>query len=184
MTEERGPQRIPGYEIGGGSEDADQALDGISKMFGGYIPNIHKVMANSPAMIEAFEAMRRTLQKTTISAAEREIISIEVSRRSGCDYCTAAHTHFARRLRVADDDIAAAVDGRPMAEPRLALVQRATQRLLDRRAKLSDEELATFRDAGLGDAELLEIIAVIGWYVISTYTNNLALTEIDDVFKS
>ncbi len=181
--EERGPQRIPGYEIGDGSEDADRALTGISKMFGGYVPNIHKVMANSPAMIEAFEAMRRLLQKTKINADEREIISIEVSRRSGCDYCTTAHTYFARRLQVSDDDIAAAVDGRPMTEPRLALVQRATQRLLDRRAKLSDEELAEFRDAGLSDTELLEIIAVIGWYVMSTYTNNLALTEIDDFFK-
>ncbi|NQU62291.1 MAG: hypothetical protein HQ512_14260, partial [Rhodospirillales bacterium] len=75
MTEGRGPQRIAGYEIGGGSEDADKALEDISEMFGGYIPNIHKVMANSSAMIEAFEAMRRLLQKTKISAQEREIIS-------------------------------------------------------------------------------------------------------------
>ena len=28
-----------------------------------------------------------------------------------------------------------------------------------------------------------EIIAVIGWYVISTYTNNLAQTEIDAIFS-
>lgn len=182
--EERGPQRIAGYEIGGGSEDADKALGDISKMFGGYIPNIHKVMANSSAMIEAFEAMRRLLQKTKISATEREIISIEVSRRSGCDYCMTAHTHFARRLSVSGDDIAAAIDGKPMGDdPRLALVQRATQKILDRRGKLSDEELKEFHDAGLGNAELLEIIAVIGWYVMSTYTNNLARTEIDGIFK-
>jgi hypothetical protein len=27
---------------------------------------------------------------------------------------------------------------------------------------------------------LIEVIAVIGWYVISTFTNNLARTQIDD----
>ena len=116
MTEKRGPQRIPPYEIGDGSKDADDALEGISKMFGGYVPNIHKVMANSPAMIEAFEAMRRLLQKTTISAGEREIISIEVSRRSDCDYCKTAHSHFARRLGISEDDIDAAIAGRPLAD--------------------------------------------------------------------
>lgn len=183
MKEERRRQRIPSYEIGGGSEAADRALAGISKMFGGYLPNIHKVMANSPAMIEAFEAMRRLLQKTKISAGEREIISIEVSRRSQCDYCKTAHSYFARRLGISEDDISAAIEGRPVDDPRLALVQRATQRILDRHGRLSDKELEAFRAAGLGDAELLEIIAVIGWYVISTYTNNLAQTEIDDFFK-
>jgi uncharacterized peroxidase-related enzyme len=184
MTTERGPQRIPPYEIGDGQEESDVALTGISTMFGGYVPNIHKVMANSPAMIEAFEAMRRALQKTKISAPEREIISIEVSRRSQCDYCMTAHTHFARRMRVSDDDIAAAMAGHQIIDdPRLALVQSATQRLLDRRARLSDEELESFREQGLSDTELLEIVAVIGWYVMSTYTNNLAVTAIDDIFK-
>ena len=172
MNKTRGPQRIPPYEIGGGSDEADVALNGVSKMFGGYVPNIHKVMANSPAMIEAFEAMRRLLQKTIISAGEREIVSIEVSRRSDCDYCKTAHSHLARRLRISEDDVAAALEGRPISDPRLALVQSATQRLLDRRAKLSDDELEAFRERGLSNAELLEIIAVIGWYVMSTYTKN------------
>jgi alkylhydroperoxidase family enzyme len=62
-------------------------------------------------------------------------------------------------------------------------VQSATQRLLDRRARLSDEELESCREQGLSDTELLDIVAVIGWYVMSTYTNNLAVTAIDDFFK-
>ena len=74
-------------------------------MFGGYVPNLHRVLARSPAVIEAFEAMRRLLQETKISALERELISIEVSRRSGCDYCMTAHTYFAGRMKLESDDI-------------------------------------------------------------------------------
>ena len=66
-----------------------------------------------------------------------------------------------------------------MSKPRHALIQRAAERLYDTKGRLSDEELAEFREAGLSDAELIEIIAVIGWYVLSTYVNNLAHTEVD-----
>ncbi len=176
-------QRIRPYQPGGGSARADQALEGIARMFSGYVPNIHKVMARSPAMIEAFEAMRRSMQSSKITALERELISIEVSRRSGCDYCMTAHTYFAGRLKLGEEDLSRAEAGHAVSDPRLALVQRAAQRILDRRGRLGDDELKAFREAGLGDDELLEVIAVIGWYVMSTYTNNLAQTEIDAFFQ-
>ena len=173
-------QRIPGYEPGSGDEIADQALAGIAKMFAGRIPNYHKVLANSPQVVTAFEAMRRNLQKTKLRAVEREIVALEVSRRSQCEYCLAAHTKFMRMFRVGEADIDALVAGRPMSTPRHALIQEATGKLYDCQGRLSDGELAAFRERGLSDAELIEVIAVIGWYVMSTFTNNLARTRIDD----
>ena len=176
-------QRIPCYEPGSGDDIADQALAGIAGMFDGRIPNFHKVLANSPQVVTAFEAMRRTLQKTRLRAVEREIVALEVSRRSQCEYCLAAHTHFMRKLRVSEADIDALLAGRPMSKPRHALVQEAAHRLYDCQGRLSDDELAAFRERGLSDAELIEVIAVIGWYVLSTFTNNLAQTRIDDFWS-
>ena len=69
-----------------------------------------------------------------------------------------------------------------MSHPRHALVQRAAMRLWDTQGRLSEEEIKEFNDEGLSTAELLEIISVIGWYVTSTLTNNLARTEIDPEF--
>mgnify|MGYP001390272326 CR=1 FL=1 len=46
-------QIIPGYERGSGDPEKDQALYDISKMFGGLIPNFHKVPANSRAVVMA-----------------------------------------------------------------------------------------------------------------------------------
>lgn len=174
-----GPQRIPGYEIGGGSEVADAALQDMSKMFNGRVPNFHRVLAQSAPVVTAFEAMRRTLQRTKLRAAEREIISLEVSRRNDCEYCLAAHTKFLRMMKTSPEDIQAAVSGTPMSDPRHALIQRAAQRLIETQGRISDEELAEFNEQGLSNSELIEVVAIIGWYTQATITNNLARTEVD-----
>ena len=174
-----GPQRIPGYEIGGGSEVADDALQDMSKMFNGRVPNFHRVLAQSAPVVTAFEAMRRTLQRTKLRAAEREIISLEVSRRNDCEYCLAAHTKFLRMMKTSPEDIQAAVTGTPMSDPRHALIQRAAQRLIETQGRISDEELAEFNEQGLSNSELIEVVAIIGWYTQATITNNLARTEVD-----
>ena len=175
-------QIIAGYEPGGGDAEKDQALEDIAKMFGGLVPNFHKVLATSKAVVVAFEAMRRSLQKTKLRAIEREIVSVEVSRRTKCHYCMSAHSNFARLMKMSPDDIRAMRDGRPMSSPRHALVQRAAKRLWDTQGRLPEDEIRDFDAAGLSNGELIEIIAVIGWYVTSTLTNNLARTAIDPEF--
>lgn len=174
-----GKQRIPGYEIGGGSAEADAALEDMSKMFEGRVPNFHRVLANSAPVVTAFEAMRRSLQKTKLRHVEREIISLEVSRRNDCEYCLAAHTKFLRMMKTSPEDIEAAVTGEPMSNPRHALIQRAAQRLIETQGRISDDELAAFDAEGLSSSELIEIVAIIGWYTQATITNNLARTEVD-----
>lgn len=175
-------QIIPGYEPGSGDPEKDQALLDIGKMFGGLIPNFHKVLANSTAVVTAFEAMRRNLQKTKLRAIEREIVSVEVSRRTKCHYCMSAHSNFARQMKMSREDIAAMREGLPMSNPRHALVQRAAKRIWDTQGRLSEEEIAQFNAEGLSVPELFEVISVIGWYVTSTLSNNLARTEIDPEF--
>jgi uncharacterized peroxidase-related enzyme len=182
MNAEPDRQIIPGYEPGSGDQQKDDALTGISSMFGGMVPNFHKVLANSTAVVTAFEAMRRNLQKTQLRAVEREIVAVEVSRRTRCHYCLSAHSTFASKLRMSTADIDALRTGRPLSNPRQALVQRATMRLWETQGRLSEDEIGEFNDAGLSTPELLEVIAVIGWYVLSTMVNNLARTEIDDTF--
>ncbi len=176
-------QIISGYQPGTGDADKDEALIGISKMFGGLVPNYHKVLANSVAVVKAFEEFRRSMQKTKLRAIEREIVSVEVSRRTKCHYCLSAHSTFARQMRMSPTDIRAMREGRPLSDPRQALVQHATKRLWVTQGRLSVEEIADFNAKGLSNQELIEIIAVIGWYVLSTLTNNLARTEVDEAFR-
>lgn len=89
-----------------------------------------------------------------------------------------------RMYKVDEKDIKAVKAGMPMSDPRHALVQDATSKIYDSIGHLSDAQLADYRERGLSDTELVEIIAVIGWYVLSTFTNNLANTEVDPFWTS
>ena len=176
-------QRIKGYEPGGGSPEADEPLARVAKSFGGMIPNFHKVLANSPAAIDGFASLRAALQNTKLAPAEREIVALEVSRRNDCHYCNAAHTMAAGKMGVAGDEMAALLAGRPMSEARHALVQRAAQALIDAQGSLDDAARQDFNDQGLSDAELIEIIMIVGMFTSATMVNNLAQTEIDPFMK-
>jgi alkylhydroperoxidase family enzyme len=74
-------------------------------------------------------------------------------------------------------------EGHHLSDPRQALMQRAAQRLWDTQGRLPEDEMKAFNDQGLSNAELIEVIAVIGWYVTSTLTNNLARTAVDEAFQ-
>jgi hypothetical protein len=60
------------------SKPAMQKLkDGV-----GLIPNLAAVMANAPALIEAFVAVRAAYQSSSLSAIEREVVSITMRWRT------------------------------------------------------------------------------------------------------
>ena len=176
-------QRIKGYQPGGGSPEADQSLERVAKMFGGMIPNFHKVLANSPAAIDGFASLRGALQNTKLAPAEREIVALEVSRRNDCHYCDAAHSMAAGKTGISEDEVAALRAGRPMSNTRHALVQRAVQTLIDTQGHLDDEVRKDFNDKFLSDVELIEIAMIVGMFTWATMVNNLAQTEIDPFMR-
>ncbi len=51
--------------------------------------------------------------------------------------------------------------------------------LVTERGWISDGQLAEERAVGLGDAELVEVVALVAAHTFSNYTNHLAHTEID-----
>ena len=58
-------------------------------------------------------------------------------------------------------------------------VARFARRVVDVRGQVSDADLAAARSAGLSDAHIIEIIANVAMNVLTNYTNNVALTDID-----
>ena len=172
-------QRITGYEPGGGDAAADEALQAIDAALEGPLTNDQKVLANSAATIQSLEVMRRLMHGAKLSAIDREIVAVGIARRTRSAYYLTACAKLLRWAGVAHEDVVAALEGRPMSDPRHALIQEATQKLCDEQGRLSDEEMARYRAWGLSETELIEIITMIGWYLIATYTNNLARTEID-----
>jgi AhpD family alkylhydroperoxidase len=73
-------------------------LDAIGKPLG-FIPNLHRLMATSPAVLDGFLALQSSLAKT-LDAATRHAISLAAV--NGCEYCLSAHSYAAGHLRQDD----------------------------------------------------------------------------------
>jgi uncharacterized peroxidase-related enzyme len=145
----------------------------------GMVPNLYRVLGHSPAALSAYLAINDRLSGATLSAATREKIALAVSQRNGCGYCLSAHTMIASKMaNVPEAEIAAARDAKGANDHETALLSFAAA-LVDRRARLSDEELASARAAGVTDVELVETVGLVAALTFSNYMNHIARTPID-----
>jgi AhpD family alkylhydroperoxidase len=125
-------------------------------------------LGTSPAAREGYVALRKALAKGSLPGRLQEKIALLVADRNGCAYCAAAHAELAAKMGIDDDEIAASrqassADGKEDATLKLAAA------MVDRRGGVSDEELARARAAGLGDAEIVEVVANVALNLFRNY---------------
>jgi len=166
--------------------DAPQAardlLEKAEKNYG-FIPNILGVMANSPALLEAYMAINQIFEKTDFSAAEKQTVLLAVSTENDCGYCKAAHTGIAKMQGVEDAVLEAIENGDELPDDKLDALFNFTRIMVKKRGLPSDEELQAFFDAGYSEAQVQDVIVGIGMKTLSNYNNHIAETPVDEQFK-
>ncbi|RLA05277.1 MAG: hypothetical protein DRQ54_08340 [Gammaproteobacteria bacterium] len=60
-----------------------------------FVPNLYRVMAESPAALTADQAMGQAQLLSALSAVEQQVVAITISIANGCEYCAAAHSTLA-----------------------------------------------------------------------------------------
>jgi len=69
-------------------------------------------------------------------------------------------------------------------EPKLQALHHFTRRMVQARGWVEDHEIESFMAAGYGKQQVLEVILGIAVKVIHNYTNHIAKTPLDDVFRA
>lgn len=153
-------------------------LEAVNKQIGS-VPNLFRVVANSPAALEGYLGMSGALAKGALPAQTRERIALAVAEINGCNYCLAAHTYMGKNLAKLDDaEIAAnrsgaSNDAKADAAVRFAaLVTRA-------RGHVDANAVQAVRLAGYSDAQIVEIVQHVALNTWTNYLNEVAATEID-----
>ncbi len=78
----------------------------------GTVPNLFRVIANSPAALAGYLGLSGALAGGVLDAATRERIALAVAEFNGCGYCLSAHTYLARNVAKLDAaEVAANRDG-------------------------------------------------------------------------
>ncbi len=144
----------------------------------GIAPNLFSTFAQSPAVLNGYLALSDALGKGVLTAAQRDIIALAVGQANECSYCLSAHTLMGKGAGLSQEGIRKAREGKGETAIDDAIASFA-RRVVDARGQVSDADLGVVRSAGLGEAHVIEIIANVAINVLTNYTNNVALTDID-----
>lgn len=170
--------RIPTPATEQTPEKSQPLLAAVQKQLG-TVPNMFRIVANSPAALEAYLGFSGALGKGALAPPTRERIALAVAEVNGCGYCLSAHTYIARNLAKLDDAEITANRNGASNDVKADAAVRFAIKLASGRGQASDADIAALRQAGHSDAEVVEIIAHVALNTFTNYVNEALKTEID-----
>src|SRR5215469_14038464 len=156
---------------------AKELLDGVQAKLK-TTPNMMKVMANSPAVLQGYLSFSGALAGGVLDAKLREEIALALAEQNSCQYCLSAHTAIAKMTGLTDTEIESA-RGASSSAPKHASALAFARNLVAKQGRIADADVDTARRAGLTDAEIAEVIAHVALNSFTNYFNNATDVEID-----
>jgi uncharacterized peroxidase-related enzyme len=161
------------------SPPASQPLLQAVKKQLGVVPNLFRLVGNSPAALEGYLGLNGALAKGALDAPTRERIALAVAEVNGCDYCLSAHSYLGKNLaKLSEAEISANRAGGSTDPKADAAVQFAVK-LVNARGHVSEADVETVKQAGYSDAQVIEIVLHVALNTLTNYVNEMAKTEID-----
>ncbi|MDR3419533.1 MAG: carboxymuconolactone decarboxylase family protein [Nevskia sp.] len=153
-------------------------LQAVKKQIG-TVPNIYRLIANSPAALEGLLGLAGAMSKASLSAQTRERINLAVSELNHCDYCLSAHTFIGKRVAKLDDAEITANRSGASNDPKADAAVRFAVAVARDRGQVGAEQVAAVKAAGYDDAQLVEIVLQVAEITLTNYVNEVFKTEID-----
>jgi uncharacterized peroxidase-related enzyme len=157
---------------------AQPLLEAVKKQLG-TVPNLFRMVANSPAALEGYLGLNGALAKGSLDARTRERIALTVAELNGCEYCLAAHSYLGKNVAKLDDAELAANRSAQSADPKAAAALRFAAQVVRERGHVSDEDVTAVKAAGYSDGQVIEIVLHVALNTLTNYVNEVAKTELD-----
>ena len=141
----------------------------------GLVPNLVRILANSPAALKAYLNFSAALQGGALEPQVRERIALAVAEANNCEYCLSAHSTFGRVAGLSEEEILNARNGLS-ADERISCILQFAVKIVEKCGKVTDRDLEEARKEGLTDEE---IVASVAFNIYTTYFDHLVETEVD-----
>jgi uncharacterized peroxidase-related enzyme len=152
-------------------------LDAVHKQLG-VVPNMFRLIAQSPAALQGFTANNGALARA-LDVKTRERIALAVAQVNGCDYCLSAHSYLGLNLaKISPEEVALNRKGES-GDTRANAAVRFAAKVVRERGHITEADVAAVREAGYSDGQIVEILAVTAENVFTNLLNVVAKTEID-----
>ena len=158
-------------------EASKPILDAVHKQLGA-VPNMFRLLAQSPGALQGFTANNGALTKT-LDVKMRERIALAVAQLNGCDYCVSAHSYLGLNLaKISPEEVALNRKGKSGDANANAALSFAAK-VVRERGHISEADIKSVRDAGFSDGQIVEILAVTAENIFTNLLNVVADTDID-----
>lgn len=145
----------------------------------GVTPNMTKVMANSPALLQSYLALSGAVAQGVLSAPVRERLAIATAQLNGCEYCLSAHTYVGATIAKVDgDELDRARRGRSQ-DAHIEALLTLSNTIAANAGDVDESDLAAARVAGVTEEEIGEVVANLALNILTNYFNVLAKVNND-----
>jgi AhpD family alkylhydroperoxidase len=166
--------------------DPNEATDEVRVLYEGFsravgrLPDMVRLMAHSPAILDAYLHFNRALERTTLSARTRAVVAVAIAELVGCDYVLSAAIRIGRRHGVTDVELEAARHGLADDAKTADVLALATS-IVRSAGRVPRLEIERFQRRGLSDEEIVDVIGVVGLNLFRSYFNLVLDTDVDSM---
>ena len=144
----------------------------------GLVPNLFRVLGNSPAALNGYLNFSAALTDGAFNAKVREEIALAVAEANQCGYCLSAHTFIGGKVGLTEEEISDARNAKA-SDSQNAAILRLARTITVQRGELSDADVEQARWAGLTDSDIVETVANVALNIFTNYINHAARTTVD-----
>ncbi|MDX8523605.1 carboxymuconolactone decarboxylase family protein [Mesorhizobium sp. MSK_1335] len=174
--------KFPVHTIETAPEGSKPALRQLQSAFG-MIPNIAGAMSTSPVLINSLVALFGNVHGGSFTEAQVQIILLTDAVTNACTWAVAFHTALALKEGIDPADVEAIRAGRLPADAKAAALSDLAKTMIEKRGRLSDEDVDRFLNAGFGEDHLLEVIAAVAASTITNYTGSITKPALEAPFQ-
>ena len=153
-------------------------LEAVKRQLG-IVPNLFRLVSNSPVALEGYLGVVGALNKGALPAPTRERIALAIAEINGCSYCLSAHTYLGKNVAKLDDAEITANRSGASNDPKADAAVRFAAKIARERGHVSEDDVRAVKLAGYDDAQVVEIVQHVALNTWTNYINEVAKTEID-----
>jgi len=161
--------------------NANEILGQVKKKYG-FVPNLFRELAKSPAVAEFYLFGGDVLSKTSFTERERQVAYLTISAVNECGYCLAAHGTVGEMSGLTRNQIEAISSGAQLDDQRLDSISNAVRLIAKKKGWLEPQDLSALDAQGIDRGKLYELVAFVGLKTVSNYINHIADTPVDAQF--
>lgn len=158
------------------SENNQAIFDNLQKGLG-FVPNLYAYFAKNETALGDYMTFQN--RKSTLKAKEREVVNLVTSQVNGCKYCQSAHTVLGKMNGFTDEQVLELRIGGASFDLKLDALVKFTKAVVENKGNVNEVVKQAFFEAGYNEANLIDVVIVVGDKVISNYIHNLTNFAID-----